>query len=131
MKTVRTPLVLTLAASGCISAGFGPMPSDESFATAIVVEYWVQCRDCRVEYWTPEGVGSVDSVGGGFREVFSFAEPPGQELISLTALPPDSDYVTNATISVNGRVVAQGGRNVEPTNSGEPVRLSAWVGRRP
>ena len=131
---MRTPLLLIAVltpVSGCIPAGFGPMPTDEPFRNTTLVEYWVQCRDCDVEFWTPVGVGWAEDVEGEFRQVVSFAEPERPEILTLAALPPADDYVIYASISINGRIVVEGGRNAANSLSGDPVRLSACVGRGP
>lgn len=127
-------LILPAGLAGCASSslpggtfpgggGYVPTGEDGSY----VVEYWVQCRGCEVVFTTPRGMESVEE-DDAFRRTVRFDVTVSAQSVSLHVHPELGDAVVRASISVNGRMVADVRRSRNETFVGEPVFLSANLG---
>lgn len=89
----------------------------------MVVEYFVQCRGCTVEFSTPDGLGR-EKDSDGLRRRFQFSSRISRA-VTLRAIPREDDYIVTASITVDGRELARASRKGEGTVPGEAVVLTA------
>lgn len=102
--------------------GGGYVPSGEE--RSAVVEYWVQCRGCEIEYTTPGGLERVEE-DDALRKTVRFDGASSIRSVSLHVYPEEGEAVVGASISVNNRIVTEVRRSRNQTSVGEPVFLSA------
>jgi len=120
------PFILGACASATLPGGTFPgggyVPSGEERSP--VVEYWVQCRGCEIEYTTPGGLERVEE-DDALRETVRFDGASAVRSVSLHVYPEEGEAVVEASISVNDQIVTEVRRSRNQTYVGEPVFLSA------
>ena len=104
--------------------GGGYVPSGDE--RSAVVEYWVQCRGCQIEYTTPGGLERVEE-DDALRKIVRFDGASAVRSVSLHVYPEEGEAVVEASISVNNEIVAEVRRSRNQTYVGEPVFLSATL----
>jgi hypothetical protein len=107
--------------------GGGGQPYAGTNEQGPLVQYYVNCRDCTMEYSTPNGPAVVEEVQGGIERRVRFQQQFAGSSLILNATPTEFGRVIRATITVDGRRVAE----VEPSDArgaGTPVYLSATLG---
>lgn len=91
-----------------------------------LVQYYVNCRECRIEYSTPGGPAVIEEVQGGLERRVMFEQQFVGSPLILNATPTEFGRVIRATITIDGRRIAQ----IEPSESpgaGVPVYLNATL----
>ena len=112
---------------GVVADPLAPPPSSEPTLSnandEVVVQYYVQCRLCTVEYSTTNGVG-VAEVEKARRIRVRFANTGPTVSVMMNVVPLESSIVRRARISRGTRVLAE---SEGPHTANEPVQLSAVI----
>ncbi len=87
----------------------------------VVVEYHVRCRECSVQFTTPDGLGSEPEVRGTFRRRVVFTSGAGVGAVTMSITPSEHVRIQGARIAADGTVLAESG----PRATGAPLNLSA------
>ena len=105
-----------------IPTGGGPT---SAVSGEIVVEYYVQCGICDVEYVTSEGP-QIEKDTRSLKRVARFSQGSGRAIM-MVVTPTNGGYVVLATITVEGREVSRHSRSRGPNIAGQPVVLNATL----